>query len=293
MDATVKSAQLKIGVSRAVLPDDGLLDPGLTCRGERINGQVLIKPIMSNDPTKKTALVTGASRGIGKAIAMSLSAAGHRVLCVSRSQSSFQPVVDAILESGGEARGYAVDVASSQEIKAACAGILSEFGQVDILVNNAGITRDGLVMRMSDDDWNAVIQTNLSSCFYWTRELIRPMASKRWGRVINIASVVGLMGNYGQANYAAAKAGILGLTKSVAKEFASRSITVNAVAPGFIETDMTASLDDKVKEAMLKVIPMKRFGKVDDIAGIVKFLASSDSDYITGQVFTVDGGMVM
>ncbi|HOO91853.1 MAG TPA: SDR family NAD(P)-dependent oxidoreductase, partial [Opitutales bacterium] len=138
---------------------------------------------MSNDPTKKTALVTGASRGIGKAIALTLSAAGHRVLCVSRSQSSFQPVVDAILESGGDARGYAVDVASSQEVKAACAGILSEFGQVDILVNNAGITRDGLVMRMSDEDWNAVIQTNLSSCFYWTRELIRPMASKRWGRV--------------------------------------------------------------------------------------------------------------
>ncbi|MEQ9825660.1 MAG: 3-oxoacyl-[acyl-carrier-protein] reductase [Puniceicoccaceae bacterium] len=248
---------------------------------------------MSSDQKTKTAVVTGASRGIGKAIALELAASGHRVCCVSRSVASSQPVVDAIIAAGGQAKAYAVDVSSADEVKAACEAMLKEWGLVDVLVNNAGITRDGLMIRMSDDDWNQVIQTNLTSCFTWTRELIRPMARARWGRVINIASVIGLIGNAGQANYAAAKAGIIGMTKSVAKEFAARNITANVVAPGFIQTDMTDVLGDEVKEQILKQIPMKRMGTPEDISKVVGFLASSHSDYVTGQVFTVDGGMVM
>jgi 3-oxoacyl-[acyl-carrier protein] reductase len=248
---------------------------------------------MSDEQKRKTAVVTGASRGIGKAIALSLAKDGYRVLCVSRSLASSQPVVDAIHETGGEAKGYAVDVAQPEQVKEACADMLKEFGVIDVLVNNAGITRDGLMIRMTDEDWLSVIQTNLTSCFIWTRELIRPMARARWGRVINIASVIGLIGNAGQVNYAAAKAGIIGMTKSVAKEFAARNITANTVAPGFITTDMTDVLSDEVKEGILKVVPMKRMGTPEDIAGVVSFLASGRSDYITGQVFTVDGGMVM
>jgi len=248
---------------------------------------------MSSDQKTKTALVTGASRGIGKAIALELAASGFRVLCVSRSLASSQPVVDEINSSGGEAKGYAVDVSNAQEVKAVCDVVLKEWGVVDVLVNNAGITRDGLMIRMSDEDWNSVIQTNLSSCFTWTRELIRPMARARWGRVINIASVIGLIGNAGQANYAAAKAGIIGMTKSVAKEFAARNITANVVAPGFIQTDMTDVLNDEVKEQIMKNIPMKRMGTPKDISDVVSFIASERSNYITGQVFTVDGGMVM
>jgi 3-oxoacyl-[acyl-carrier protein] reductase len=248
---------------------------------------------MSDEQKRKTAVVTGASRGIGKAIALSLAQDGYRVLCVSRSLASSQPVVDSILETGGEAKGYAVDVAQPEQVKEACADMLKEFGVIDVLVNNAGITRDGLMIRMTDEDWMSVIQTNLTSCFIWTRELIRPMARARWGRVINIASVIGLIGNAGQVNYAAAKAGIIGMTKSVAKEFAARNITANTVAPGFITTDMTDVLGDEVKEGILKVVPMKRMGTPEDIAGVVSFIASRKSDYITGQVFTVDGGMVM
>lgn len=248
---------------------------------------------MATDDSKKTALVTGASRGIGKAIALALHKDGYRVLCVSRSLESSKPVVDAILEDGGEARGYAVDVSDPEKIKAAAAEMLSEWNLISVLVNNAGITRDGLLIRMSDDDWNNVLRTNLDSCFYWTRELVRPMARARAGRIINIASVIGLIGNAGQTNYAAAKAGIFGMTKSVAKEFAPRSITVNAVAPGFIETDMTDVLGDEVKELILKQIPMKKMGKPEDIADVVSFIASERASYITGQVFTVDGGMVM
>ena len=248
---------------------------------------------MSSDQKTKTALVTGASRGIGKAIALDLAASGFRVLCVSRSLASSQPVVDEINSNGGEAKGYAVDVSNADEVKAACADMLKEWGLVDVLVNNAGITRDGLMIRMSDDDWNSVIQTNLTSCFTWTRELIRPMARARWGRIINIASVIGLIGNAGQINYAAAKAGIIGMTKSVAKEFAARNITANVVAPGFIDTDMTDILGDEVKEQIKKNIPMKRMGTPKDISDAVSFIASDRSNYITGQVFTVDGGMVM
>lgn len=248
---------------------------------------------MSSDQKIKTAVVTGASRGIGKAIALKLAADGFRVLCVSRSLESSQPVVDAINADGGEAKGYAVDVSDASAIKTACADILKEYDLVSVLVNNAGITKDGLLIRMSDDDWNDVIQTNMSSCFHWTRELIRPMARARSGRIINIASVIGLIGNAGQTNYAAAKAGIIGMTKSVAKEFAPRSVTANVVAPGFIQTDMTDVLNDEVKDGITKNIPMKRMGKPEDISSVVSFIASNQSDYMTGQVFTVDGGMVM
>jgi 3-oxoacyl-[acyl-carrier protein] reductase len=248
---------------------------------------------MTSDQKKKTAVVTGASRGIGKAIALELASEGYRILCVSRSLESSKGVVEQIAAEGGEAKGYAVDVSDAEAVKAACAEMLKEWGAIEILVNNAGITRDGLLIRMSDEDWQQVIQTNLTSCFTWTRELIRPMARARWGRVINIASVIGLIGNAGQTNYAAAKAGIIGMTKSIAKEFAPRNITANVVAPGFIETDMTGVLGDEVKEQILKSVPMKRMGKPEDISKVVKFIASDDSEYITGQVFTVDGGMVM
>ena len=249
--------------------------------------------IMIEAVEKKVSLVTGAGRGIGKAIALRLAASGHHVICVSRSAGSCGAVADVITESGGSAESLAVDVADKSAVQAASEQILEQHGNVDILVNCAGITRDGLLFRMDDADWDAVISTNLSSCFAWSKHLGRPMTRKRWGRIINISSVIGLMGNAGQANYAAAKAGIHGLTKSLAKEFAARNVTVNAVAPGFIETDMTAELTDQQKEGILGVIPMKRMGRSEDIASITDFLASDEASYITGQVFTVDGGMVM
>ena len=253
--------------------------------------------IYSNNMTeadeRKVALVTGAGRGIGKAIALRLAASGHHVICVSRSAASCGAVAEAINGSGGSAESLAVDVADKAAVQAASEQFLEAHGTVDVLVNCAGITRDGLLFRMDDADWDAVLSTNLGSCFSWSKHLGRPMTRKRWGRIINISSVIGLMGNAGQANYAAAKAGIHGLTKSLAKEFAARNVTVNAVAPGFIETDMTAELNEKQQEAIVGVIPMKRMGRAEDIAGITDFLASDDASYITGQVFTVDGGMVM
>ncbi len=248
---------------------------------------------MSDSVQRKVALVTGAGRGIGKAIAVRLAAAGHHVICVSRSESSCGAVAESIRASGGSAESLAVDVADKAAVQAASEQFLEAHGTVDILVNCAGITRDGLLFRMSEEDWDAVISTNLGSCFAWSKYLGRPMTRKRWGRIINISSVIGLMGNAGQANYAAAKAGIHGLTKSLAKEFAARNVTVNAVAPGFIETDMTAELNEKQQEAIVGVIPMKRMGQAEDIAGITNFLASDEASYVTGQVFTVDGGMVM
>ncbi len=248
---------------------------------------------MSETSSKKVALVTGASRGIGKAIALHLAADGYELICVSRSLESSAPVVAAIKEAGGSAKGLAVDVADADAVAAACEAVLADYETVDVLVNNAGITKDGLFIRMSADDWRSVIDTNLNSCFYWTNGLVRPMTRKRAGRIINISSVVGIAGNAGQANYAAAKAGMIGFSKSLARELASRNITVNVVAPGFIETDMTDVLPDAVKEEARKTIPLKRFGTVDEIAAMVAYLAGERGAYITGKVFTVDGGMVI
>jgi len=248
---------------------------------------------MTETTYKKVALVTGAGRGIGKSIAMLLADRGLHVICVSRSANSCGAVADAINEGGGSAESLAVDVADKEAVSKASEQILDKHGTVDILVNNAGITRDGLLFRMSDEDWDTVIATNLTSCFSWVKHLARPMTRKRWGRIINISSVIGLIGNAGQANYAATKAGMIGLTKSLAKEFAARNVTVNAIAPGFIGTDMTAELTEKQQESVLSIIPMKRMGTAKEIADMTAFLASEEAGYITGQVFTVDGGMVM
>ncbi len=245
--------------------------------------------------TNRTALVTGAGRGIGRAIAETLGRAGVNVVCVSKSADSCGASAAAITQAGGRARSLAVDVADGAAVAQAAEALLSEIPLIDILVNNAGITRDGLLFRMSDSDWNDVIATNLSSCFHWTKHLARPMTRARWGRIVNITSVSGIMGNAGQANYSAAKAGMIGLTKSLAREFASRGVTVNAVAPGFIRTDMTTEFVAKPEIAakILEQVPLRRFGEAADIASMCAYLCSEESGYVTGQVFTVDGGMAM
>jgi 3-oxoacyl-[acyl-carrier protein] reductase len=243
--------------------------------------------------TNRTALVTGAGRGIGKAIAEQLARSGVKVVCVSKSADSCGAAAAAIVAAGGSAKALAVDVADGAAIAKASADLLAEFGQIDILVNNAGITKDGLLFRMSEDDWNAVLTTNLTSCYHWTKHIGRSMTQKRWGRIVNITSVVGIMGNAGQANYCAAKAGLIGFTKSIAKEFAARNVTSNAVAPGFIKTDMTAALPPEAAERITSLIPLKRLGEAADIAQMTTFLCSEEAGYITGQVFTVDGGMAM
>ena len=248
---------------------------------------------MSDLEEKKIALVTGAGRGIGKAIALTLAEEGYHIICVSRSESSCGAVAKEIESSGGSAEAHALDVSDASSVEKACEALLEKHGLINILVNNAGITKDNLVFRMGEEDWDTVLNTNLKSVFTFAKHLARPMTRKRWGRIINIASVIGLIGNAGQANYSAAKAGIIGLSKSLAKEFAARNVTVNVVAPGFIETDMTSILSEEQKTSILGVIPMKRMGKASDIANITTFLASDKSDYITGQVFTIDGGMVM
>ena len=241
----------------------------------------------------RTALVTGAGRGIGKAIAEVLAKNGVNVICVSKSPESCGAVAAAITAAGGKAKAVPVDVADGAAVAKASEAILAEFGKIDILVNNAGITRDGLIARMSDDDWNAVIQTNLTSAFHWTKAIGWPMCRARYGRIVNIASVVGIMGNAGQANYAAAKGGMIAFTKSIAREFARRNVTANVVAPGFIKTDMTAVLNEEVQKAAAGMIPMQRFGEAADVANLTSFLCSEEAGYITGQVFTVDGGMAM
>ena len=239
------------------------------------------------------AVVTGAGRGIGRAIALKFAAEGADVACVSRTQENSEKVAAEIRAQGRKAWAHAVDVADSAAVSAAAEKILTEAGKVDILVNNAGVTRDGLVMRMSDEDWDTVLDTNLKGAFLFTKAFSRAFAKQRSGRIINISSVIGLIGNPGQSNYAASKAGLFGFTQSVAREFGSRGITANCIAPGFIETDMTAELNAELKANILKQIPMGKFGAAEDIANAALFLASASARYITGQVLTVDGGMVM
>jgi len=241
----------------------------------------------------RTALVTGAGRGIGKAIAETLAKNGVNVICVSKSPESCGAVAAAITATGGKAKAVPVDVSDGAAVAKAAEALLAEYGKIDILVNNAGITRDGLIARMSENDWNIVLQTNLTGAFHWTKAIGWPMCRARYGRIVNIASVVGLVGNAGQANYAAAKGGLVAFTKSIAKEFARRGVTSNAVAPGFIKTDMTAVLGEEIQKAATGLIPMQRFGEPADIAAAVAFLCSEEANYITGQVFTVDGGMAM
>ena len=240
------------------------------------------------------AIVTGAGRGIGEAIARRLALDGARVACVSRSEANAAKTADAINAATPDtARPYAVDVADRKAVAGVCERIIADFGRVDILVNNAGLTRDGLAMRMSEEDWDLVLDTNLKGAFNFIQGVMRPMIKQRFGRIINISSVAGISGNAGQANYSASKAGLIGLSKTLAKELASRSITVNAVAPGFISTDMTNTLPDNVKASVMNQIPLGRFGEPDDIAVTVAFLASPAAGYITGQTLTVDGGMTM
>jgi len=241
----------------------------------------------------RTALVTGAGRGIGKAIAETLAKNGVNVICVSKSPESCGAVAAAIIAAGYKAKAVPVDVSDGAAVTKAAEALLAEYGKIDILVNNAGITRDGLLARMSEADWNAVLQTNLTGAFFWTKAIGWPMCRARYGRIVNIASVVGLVGNAGQANYAAAKGGMIAFTKSIAKEFAKRGVTANAVAPGFIKTDMTAVLGEEIQKAATGLIPMQRFGEPADIAAATAFLCSEEANYITGQVFTVDGGMAM
>jgi len=244
--------------------------------------------------TGKSALVTGASRGIGREIALQLAQAGAKVAVnYSGSEAKAKEVVDQIKANGGEAFAIQADVSNAESVDAMVKEVIGQFGSLDILVNNAGITRDNLLMRMKEDEWDAVINTNLKGVFICTKAVTRQMMKQRKGRIINIASIVGVCGNPGQANYTAAKAGVIGLTKTTAKELSSRNITVNAVAPGFISTDMTDELGEEVREAMLKQIPLARFGNAVDVANVVRFLASDESGYITGQTIHVDGGMVM
>ena len=244
--------------------------------------------------TDRVALVTGGSRGIGRAISIALAASGATVVVNYRGNAAAaDETVAAISAAGGKAIAIQADVANGDDVKRLFSEVTSAYGRLDILVNNAGITRDTLMMRMKDEDWDAVLDTNLKSQFLTTRAAISTMVRARYGRIINITSVVGLMGNAGQANYAAAKAGIIGFTKSVAREIGSRSITVNAFAPGFIDTELTAVLNDDMREALKKQIPLGRLGSPEDVAGVVTFLASDQAAYITGQTFNCDGGMVM
>jgi 3-oxoacyl-[acyl-carrier protein] reductase len=241
----------------------------------------------------RVALVTGASQGIGQACALALAAQGATVAAAARNQQKLDEVVQQITSAGGKAAAFAMDVADEEQIKAGVKSAIAQFGKIDILVNNAGITRDQLVMRMKRADWDAVLSTNLTSAYLCIQQVIGSMLKQRWGRIINVTSIFGQIGQAGQANYAASKAGLIGLTMAMAREVASRNITCNAVAPGFIETSMTAALSEEFKQNAVKMIPLGRVGKSEDVASAVCFLASEEASYITGHVLNVNGGMLM
>jgi 3-oxoacyl-[acyl-carrier protein] reductase len=243
--------------------------------------------------TNRTAFITGASRGIGRACALALSETGARVAVAARSTDQLETLAGEIRSRGRDAFAVGIDLANAESIKESIAKTIKDFGAITILVNNAGITKDNLALRMKKEDWDSVIATNLTGAFLAIQQVLQGMMRERWGRIINISSVVGEMGNAGQANYVASKAGLIGLTKSIAQEMGSRNITVNAVAPGYIETDMTQKLSEELKEKMLANIPLRRIGKVEDVAAAVRFLASEEAGYITGHVLDVNGGIHM
>lgn len=243
--------------------------------------------------SNRTAFVTGASRGIGRATALALRSAGFDIVIASPELEKNEEVAAEIRAAGSKALTVNLDVTSLESIKEGFARAYKEFGRVDVLVNNAGITRDALALRMKPEAWNIVLQVNLTGAFHCIQQVLPAMMRERWGRIINIASVVGESGNAGQANYSASKAGLIGLTKTIAQEMGSRGVTVNAVAPGYVETDMTRGLPQELKEKMLAAIPLRRIGQPDDIAAAVKFFASEDAAYITGHVLNVNGGMYM
>ena len=248
-------------------------------------------PALQVNLSEKTAIVTGASQGLGKAVALTLAANGARVACVARSVEKLNQTVQQIQEAGGEAEAFACDVTERESVDELVDQVVEQWEKLDILVNNAGITRDTLLPRMSDDEWDAVINTNLRGCFLFSRAASRYMMRARYGRIINMSSVSGIIGNPGQTNYSASKAGLIGLTRSLSRELAGRKVTVNAVAPGFIESEMTAALGDMIIEEAKKRIPARRLGTADDVAAAVLFLAGDAASYITGHVLTVDGGM--
>ncbi|MBC8310793.1 MAG: 3-oxoacyl-[acyl-carrier-protein] reductase [Candidatus Marinimicrobia bacterium] len=250
-------------------------------------------PVKSYNLTDKVAIVTGASRGIGEAIAKQLSSCGAKIILTARDSDQLVSVKETIISNGGIAESITGDVSNLNSFSNIISNTIDKWDRVDILVNNAGVARDNIIMRMKEDDWDSVMNINLKGCFNGIKSVTRPMIKNKAGRIINITSVIGQIGNAGQCNYAASKAGIMGLTKSMAKELGSRNITVNAVAPGYISTDMTNKLNDDVKEQMKSSIPLGRLGTPDDVANLVCFLASDEAGYITGQTFNVDGGMVM
>jgi 3-oxoacyl-[acyl-carrier protein] reductase len=241
----------------------------------------------------KVAIVTGGARGIGKAICERLAADGAAIAVVDILQEAADETVAEFKKQGIKAAGFSANVTKFEEAEAAVKTIIAEMGSVDILVNNAGVTRDTLMLRMTEQDWDLVMSVNLKGTFNFTKAAMRPMMKNRYGKIVNVASVVGVMGNAGQANYSASKAGVIGLTKTSAKELASRNINVNAIAPGYIMTDMTKDLSDAATDAFLKVTPLQRAGTPEDVANVVAFLSSSDSDYVTGQVINIDGGLLM
>jgi len=245
------------------------------------------------DLSGKTAIITGASKGIGKAIALHLASCGANISLVARNQLELDKVKNKILDSGGQAETLVGDVSNLDSFNEIVSLTMEKWNDIHILINNAGITKDNIIMRMTEEEWQTVIDVNLKGCFNGIKAVSKQMMKKKYGKIINITSVIGLIGNSGQGNYSSAKAGILGLTKSIAKELGSRNITINAVAPGYIETEMTEKLDPKIKANLKQSIPLNRFGTVNDVANLVCFLISDDAHYITGQTFNVDGGMVM